>query len=339
MESEAEMVEEWIRLGASRLSWGIGHGPGAVIATLVGTSDDAALGTILEGGLRLVDAAAAVVVLDMRQLAGVEAGGASALVRVAREVQRLDKELRLVGCGEKLGQALRVAGLRGDFWHYPSLAAATEGLVSEPGHAVTVYLRRSRATRARLRLLVASLARPCGMDENDQARMIVALDDVCALAANSSLGDEEPMTLSFFAWANTLTADVGWQVPPALLGDLEEIWARRPSARARVMASVDEVETLRQTEGVVIRLVRHTSGKPVAAAPEEGRRPLLLPDAAARRVAPVDSSAVSLPRRARRFAWKEWALRPRFAFGVGLGGRSAGLGKGVTGDIDNGEGS
>lgn len=333
------MVEEWIRLEASRLSWGIGHGPGAVIATLSGTADDAALATILEGGIRLVDAQAAVVVLDLRLLEDVEGGGAQALARVTREVQRLDKELRLVGCGETLVQALRAAGLRGDFWHYPSIPAATDGLVSEPGHAVTVYLRRSRATRARLRMLVASLARPCAMDEDDQARLVVALDDVCALATNSSLGEEEPMTLSFFARENTLTADVGWQVPPTLLREAEEIWSRRPSARSRVAASVNQVETLRQTDGVVIRLVRYTRGKPLAAVPEGTGPQLLLPELAAQRPAPVESMGTPAPRRTRRTGWKEWALRPRFAFGRGLAGRPVGVGKGVTGDSNHGEGS
>lgn len=329
------MVEEWIRLGASRLSWGIGHGPGVVVATLVGTADEAALATILEGGIRLVDAAAAVVVIDVRRLEEAVGAGAQAIVRVAREAQRLDKELRLVGCGEEHGQVLRAAGLRGDLWHYPSLAAATDGLVGEPGHAVTVYLRRNRATRARLRLLVATLAPPCGMDEDDQARLIVALDDVCGLAAHSSLGDEEPLTVAFFARENTLTVDVSWRVPLDLLRDTEEIWTRRPSARARVGASVDQVETLAQTDGVVIRLVRQTSGKPVAAAPAEAA----LPDGSARRGTPVPGPAAKTPRRARGFAWKEWALRPRFAFGVAPAGRTVGLGKGVTGDSKNGEGS
>jgi hypothetical protein len=86
--------------------------------------------------------------------------------------------------------------------------------VSEPGHALTLYLRRDRATRARLRLIVASLARPCGLDEDDQARLVVALDDVCALAARTGNKSEEPLTMSFFSRDSTFTVDVGWRAPP-----------------------------------------------------------------------------------------------------------------------------
>src|SRR5207244_291289 len=117
---------------------------------------------------------------DMRGVEGLAGVGGEAVARVMREAQRLEKEVRLVACSEAMERELRGMGLRGEFWHYPSLKAATEGAISEPGHGVTVYLRRSQATRARLRLLVASLARPCGLDDDDQARLVVALDDVCA---------------------------------------------------------------------------------------------------------------------------------------------------------------
>ena len=50
------------------------------------------------------------------------------------------------------------------------------------------------ASGTRLRLLVASLARPCGLDEDDQARLVVAIDDVCGLAGKTAAAEDETLT-------------------------------------------------------------------------------------------------------------------------------------------------
>src|SRR5262249_47755137 len=116
MDSEAEMVEDWTCIGSSRLSIGISRAPGAVVATLKGTADESALETILEAGLKLLDDDAPAVVWDMRTLEEASGQGGEAVVRVMREAQRLEKEVRLVRCGEAMARQLAEMGLRGEFW-------------------------------------------------------------------------------------------------------------------------------------------------------------------------------------------------------------------------------
>jgi hypothetical protein len=277
----------------------------------------------------------------MRGLEALAGPGGEALVRVMREAQRLEKEVRLVQCGEETAGQLRAMGLRGDFWHYPSLLAATEGAVEEPGHGVTVYLRRDRATRARLRLLVASLAPPCGLDEDDQAKLVVALDDVCGLAGPPHGADEERLTLIFFACAGLLTVDVSWRAAPALHRDVARIWERRPSTRPRQLAALDGVETLAQADSVVIRLKKQTRGAVATSSlvPEVARPTGFgekLPDMVAKRsvrlpVAPQAAQGGG------RFGWTRWISRPRLALVAGFAGRSVGRSKPAAGGSQDGQ--
>ena len=108
----------------------------------------------------------------------------------------------------------------------------------------------------------------------------------------------------------------GWRVPPGRRSDEDALWAKRPDARARISGALEQVETLSQADGHVIRLVRQTRGEAPPVTPEPS---VVLPDSTLER---LTRGLPSPPGPVRRFSWGKWSLRPRFAFMPAIAGRA-----------------